>query len=185
MSGYPDDRYGDPRPLRPHQVDAARSAVTVPAVFLILNSLLGLVVLGALAVPLVFNPDAIPRFLRDMAAQQPQGPQRDDMEESAREFEGALNANREAFVRSNAIQLAIPAALNLLVLVGAFCMRGLSAYVLCVIAAVVAVVPCTTGCCGSGMPFGIWALVVLLRPDVKAAFSARGPAADPDAEYLR
>jgi hypothetical protein len=189
MSGYPDDRFDDPRPLpsRSRNIEAVRVSLTPPAVFLILNSLLGLAFVAAMSVPMVFNPNAIPDFMRDMAAQQPPGPERADLEKKTEEFENALNADRDAFIRNNAIQLAIPAAANLLVLFGALCMRGLSAYMFCLLTAVIAMVPCLTGCCITGLPFGLWALLVLIRPDVREAFSIGNsvPPPDPDAEYLR
>ena len=37
------------------------------------------------------------------------------------------------------------------------------------VAAIIAMIPCH-GCCILGLPFGIWALVVLSAPEVKAAF---------------
>ena len=35
---------------------------------------------------------------------------------------------------------------------------------------VLAIIPCISPCCVVGIPFGIWALVVLMKPGVKAAF---------------
>ena len=35
-------------------------------------------------------------------------------------------------------------------------------------AAILALVPCTSPCCLAGVPAGIWALVVLAKPEVKA-----------------
>ncbi|WP_439625837.1 hypothetical protein [Gemmata sp.] len=186
MSGYPDGGYDSPRPPSAQELAAARSAVAAPAVFLILNAVLGLAITAALSVPMVFQPDMIPRVVRDLLAQQPPSPQKAEQEKQIEELENAINANREAYVRQNAIQLAVPAALNVFVFAGAVLMRGLSAYTVCVIAAVVAIVPGFSGCLCTNMPFGIWALVVLVRPDVKAAFAARRlPPADPDAQYLR
>lgn len=37
-------------------------------------------------------------------------------------------------------------------------------------AAIISVIPCCSGCYFVGIPFGIWALVVLNRPEVKASF---------------
>jgi hypothetical protein len=64
-------------------------------------------------------------------------------------------------------------ALNILVIVGGWRMTRLSNYGWCVAAAVVAVVPCLSPCCCLGIPPGIWALIVLSRPEVKAAFENR------------
>lgn len=54
---------------------------------------------------------------------------------------------------------------------GALRMKQLRSYNLAMAAAIISVVPCTTYvCCMLTMPLGIWALVVLLKPEVKAAF---------------
>jgi hypothetical protein len=41
---------------------------------------------------------------------------------------------------------------------------------LCLVASVLAMIPCTACCCVVGIPMGLWALIVLNRPDVRAAF---------------
>lgn len=61
-------------------------------------------------------------------------------------------------------------------LVGAFIvygglqMRNLQGHTLSIVTAVVAMLPCVSPCCCLGLPVGIWALVVLLKPEVKDAF---------------
>jgi hypothetical protein len=55
---------------------------------------------------------------------------------------------------------------------GALRMKDLRSHSLAVAASVIAMVPCASPCCLLGLPVGIWALVVLLRPEVKAAFTA-------------
>jgi hypothetical protein len=35
---------------------------------------------------------------------------------------------------------------------------------------VVAMVPCLSPCCILGLPLGIWALIVLMKPEVKSSF---------------
>jgi len=59
---------------------------------------------------------------------------------------------------------------NGFLLLAAFRMLSLRNYGLCMTAAVVAVIPCTAPCCCLGMAAGVWALVVLTRPEVKQAF---------------
>jgi hypothetical protein len=56
------------------------------------------------------------------------------------------------------------------VIVGAVRMRNLESYGLAMAAAVITLIPCTSPCCLLGLPFGIWALVVLSDDRVKAAF---------------
>lgn len=61
------------------------------------------------------------------------------------------------------------AALDGFVLFGAIKMLRFQNYGLAVAAAVVAMLPCQC-CCLFGLPFGIWALVVMNRPEVKSLF---------------
>jgi hypothetical protein len=49
-------------------------------------------------------------------------------------------------------------------------MKELRQYELSVAASIIAMIPCISPCCILGLPIGIWCLVVLLKPEVKAAF---------------
>ena len=64
--------------------------------------------------------------------------------------------------------IALMAAL--LVIAGAVKMKNLQSYGLAMTAAITAMIPCVGPCCLLGLPFGIWALVVLNDANVKAAF---------------
>jgi hypothetical protein len=55
------------------------------------------------------------------------------------------------------------------VIAGSIQMMRLQSHGMATAAAVVAMLPCNL-CCLLGLPIGIWALVVLLREDVKRAF---------------
>jgi hypothetical protein len=61
--------------------------------------------------------------------------------------------------------------LSVLILIGALKMRSLRSYEFSMTAAIVAMLPCVTSCCLIGLPFGIWALVVMSRPEVKSQFT--------------
>jgi hypothetical protein len=61
--------------------------------------------------------------------------------------------------------------LSVLLLMGAVKMLALRNYGLALTAAILAVVPCLTPCCFIGIPFGIWALVILNKAEVKSEFS--------------
>jgi hypothetical protein len=65
---------------------------------------------------------------------------------------------------------AVGIGLSVLVIVGATKMKNLESFSLAMAAAIIAMVPCTSPCCLLGLPFGIWALVVLNDSSVKAAF---------------
>ncbi len=62
-------------------------------------------------------------------------------------------------------------AVSVLMLVGALRMLALRSYTLAYVAAILAMLPCVTPCCLFGIFFGIWAIVVLNRPEVKPQFS--------------
>ena len=65
---------------------------------------------------------------------------------------------------------AIGIALSAAVLIGSIqMMRGRSS-TFSVIAAILAMIPCLGPCCVLGIPFGIWALVVLFDQDARASF---------------
>ena len=63
--------------------------------------------------------------------------------------------------------------LSALIGFGGLRMIKLKNYGLCIAASVIALVPCLSPCCCLGLPAGIWALIVLSRPEVKAAFESR------------
>ena len=57
-----------------------------------------------------------------------------------------------------------------LVFVGALSLLRASSYGLAMTGSIIAVIPCLSPCCILGIPFGIWALVVLNDESVKAGF---------------
>jgi hypothetical protein len=60
--------------------------------------------------------------------------------------------------------------LSAVVFFGGMKMRNLESYGLSMAAAIIACIPCCSPCYILGIPFGIWALVVLNDAQVKAAF---------------
>jgi len=61
--------------------------------------------------------------------------------------------------------------LSVVVLVGAIRMLALRSYEYAFVAAILAMIPCVTPCCLLGLPFGIWALIVLRKPGIKDQFN--------------
>ena len=59
---------------------------------------------------------------------------------------------------------------GVVILFGALKMRKLENYVFAFTAMILAMLPCVSACCILGLPFGIWALVVLNKPEVKSQF---------------
>lgn len=56
-----------------------------------------------------------------------------------------------------------------LTIFGALKMRGLESYGLAMASAIAALIPCG-GCCCIPLPLGIWALVLLIKPEIKSQF---------------
>jgi predicted Zn finger-like uncharacterized protein len=63
----------------------------------------------------------------------------------------------------------LPLSWGIIVPLGAFKLMNLQSYGLAMTGVIFAMLPCN-GCCILGLPFGIWALVAMNRPEVKAAF---------------
>jgi hypothetical protein len=81
----------------------------------------------------------------------------------------------EAFIKEMQGPLAgvislVAAAWNGFVLFGAIKMLRLQSRTLATVASVAAMLPCQC-CCLLGLPFGIWALTVLNKPEVKSQFA--------------
>ena len=69
-------------------------------------------------------------------------------------------------VVSNAVCIVV----GVVVLVGAMKMKKLENYGMAMAASILAMIPCLSPCCLIGLPIGIWAVVVLAKPEVKSAF---------------
>lgn len=87
----------------------------------------------------------------------------------------SLGPTEEAFASAMSGSIAIFSSIiglatAALLVYGALKMKDLQSYTLSMAASIVALVPCVSPCCLLGLPIGIWSLVVLLKPDVKAAF---------------
>jgi hypothetical protein len=73
--------------------------------------------------------------------------------------------------------------IDAVIILGANKMRNLESYGFAVAAAILSVIPCLSSpCIVLGMPFGIWALVVLMNDDVRNAFLDSGKPPQPSTE---
>jgi hypothetical protein len=132
--------------------EAALQAVKVPAIALIIIASLGIAYYGFSGIFTLFTGGAM--FHRQMPPDVP--PQ---MRAFIEGMQGPL---------AGLISLVI-AAVNGFVLFGAIKMLRLQSRGLAVAASIVSMLPCQC-CCLLGLPFGIWALVVLNKPEVKSQF---------------
>jgi predicted Zn finger-like uncharacterized protein len=79
------------------------------------------------------------------------------------------NALDEVDTKIGYAALVVATIWPVIVLAGAIQMLRLQTYWLAMTGSIVALLPCNLGCC-LGLPFGIWAIVALLKPEVKDAF---------------
>lgn len=64
----------------------------------------------------------------------------------------------------------IAVTFGVIIILGALKMKKLESHSWGTAASIIAMIPCISPCCLVGLPIGIWSLVVLSDPDVKAAF---------------
>jgi hypothetical protein len=144
----------------------ARDRVAGPAIALIVTAGLGLALqIIALPINLLSATGAMP------GPQGPMGP-------------GGPGAPPEVFISGGFSVVAglITIGIGILIIVGALKMKNLQSRAWGMTAAILAMIPCTSPCCLLGLPFGIWALVVLSDADVQMAFeqeAGRPPSAPP------
>ena len=125
----------------------AAEMVNGPAVGLIVTAVLGLV---AQVLSLIFN----------LAGASILASARLPKEAFTNMFSGALG------VAAGVLGIAV----GVVILVGALKMKKLENYGFAMAASIIAMIPCFSPCCLLGLPIGIWALVVLSKPEVKSAF---------------
>ncbi|NVJ04264.1 hypothetical protein HUW63_03280 [Myxococcus sp. AM001] len=134
----------------------AKEAVSLPAILLMVLSAIT-VLLGLVNVLQAFGgaDPAVEQMLEDP-----------NLPEGARQFLAGMTTT------SGKLLLALPTlVLNSIVFFGALKMKNLQSYGLAMAAAIISVIPCCGPCACLGIPVGIWALVVLNKPEVKAAFT--------------
>lgn len=159
--------------MQPEPPDAravALAKVKSPAVGLMIAAILNLVFgLVGLVDTLLFPPSAksLDKELQqlDKQLQQLNNPQLQDQFHAL--FEKWIHMASGPF---GVITTVFGLVLSALILMGAFKMRSLRSYELCMTSAILVALPCLTPCCLVGLPLGIWALVVLRKPEVKSQF---------------
>lgn len=126
--------------------DAVRSWLLGPAICCTIFAVVGLGFMAMVVLGMVIDPDAI-------ADQAPPD-----------------EAGKAGFYGFFVVYFAGGLITRLLQIAGAICMFRVRGYSLAMTAAVCALLPCDLYCCALNLPIGIWALIVLNKPEVKAAF---------------
>jgi hypothetical protein len=182
MSFDPSDEYSPDRPPRrddgpdlPPLPDvstreAVRNRVRLPAIFLIviavLNALGALVGFGFGLTVGRMPADQLEKQMEQQSDRQAK--QLKDLKAQGYTVQDILNFYFYGGVGGGTLNILTA----LLIIGGAVRMLQLKSYGLAVFASVLAAVPgpSCSACCGVGMAVGIWAIVVLVNPDVRAAF---------------
>ena len=151
-SSAPPPPFSSPTTAASDGHDAALQLVKGPAIGLKVTAILGLVLVAA---GLVMNIMTLGGF--QIFPQQINDPQ---MQKLLSSLSGGLGI----------VQNIIGGVVGVIVLIGAAKMQKLQSYQFALTASIVAMVPCISPCCVFGLPFGIWALVVLNKPEVKSQF---------------
>ena len=132
--------------------EAALQAINGPAIALIVTAILGLILVG---LGLIMNCLSLAGIqLTHNPALDPQ------TERIINSFGGGIGI----------VMNIVGAIMGVIILRGASKMRRLENHSFAMAAGVCAMIPCISPCCLLGLPFGIWALVVLNKPEVKSQF---------------
>jgi hypothetical protein len=144
---------------------------TGPGVALLLSGIVSLIVAVLVFVVYVLMLDYFVDFMRQQE-KQAAGAQQQQLRDQIRQIE----QNKAQVQMIYGVVGAVGAVLSVVIILGALGMMKAKNYGLALTASILSLIPVTNCCCFVATPIGIWALVSLLSPDVKAAFRAR-PAA--------
>ena len=139
--------------------DAALQLVKGPAIGLKVTAILNIILAAWSLVRMAIFPPRMEQF--NSALQQLNNPQLEQL------FQKWIHMT---YGPLGAVDSLFGLGLSVLILIGAARMQSLRSYEFALTAAILAMVPCLTPCCLIGLPFGIWAVVVLSRAGVKSQF---------------
>jgi hypothetical protein len=129
---------------------------------------IALLVVGIINIPLALYNIASSLMTMGAPQQALQGPNMPpDMDPQAME---GITALVQGMGMVGVVLAVIALALAVVIIMGATKMMKLESYGMAMAGAILAMIPCLSPCCLLGLPFGIWAIVVLNNPDVKSAF---------------
>jgi hypothetical protein len=173
MSGY-DDRYDGPDDRADRGPDEARdlirrarARVALPGMLLIIVGAIGAAVeVTGLAVA-VANPTVLYDVLVKWVESQPESKERQKTLDDLKQKKDEMRLDTPTNLASTVFGLC----LSLAMVVGGAMMRKMSVYAAALTGAIAGLLPCG-GCCCLSFPVGLWALIVLMNVDVKAAFEA-------------
>ena len=151
----------------PKDIEYAQRRVQMPAIGLIVLGILNLLLAGILA----FYGFGVSRIPLDQLEQMMQQQNAEALEELKSQGWDIADI-RNMLIYGSFSWAGMNVLTALLVMVGSIRMLSLKSYGLAILASLWTALPCVScsGCCGLGLIVGIWALIVLLDAQVRAAF---------------
>lgn len=140
----------------------ARAALMAPAICLLITS--GLAFVGSGLAGLFFF--RMPEGFREQWIQQTVAQMRNDPRVNPAQIPEMI----DVIISGGRVMSGVGIVLSPLVLLASILMLRARGYWIAVVGSFLAMVDIGCGCCLLGLPFGIWSLVVLLRPETKALF---------------
>jgi hypothetical protein len=174
MSGNPDDLLDEASEEEFDNFQNARIAVLMPATLLVLVGALSLVSALFELIQLDSVPGKMDQQMEEVKANKDLT---DDERDQWIDIFAAIKESAEQ--KTLLIVYIINIGSAIVIVVGGRKMMRLSGLALPSISSVLAMVPCTIGCCCLlGIPVGIWSLVVLSRPSVRTVIEGRSSAGE-------
>ena len=147
-------------------LEDAKSKVKGPAIALMVTAVISLLLTAysAFSYFVTMKSDFAEQRAKIDADPNMQAPMKRDMKE-------LMDTYEKIAMVALPVDWFIVIAASLVIFVGAWKMKNLSGSGWARAGSILAMIPCVSGCCLLGLPFGIWALMVLSNRDVKRAFA--------------
>jgi len=174
------DRFDNRDRDRPDSRDLAeaRSKVKGPAIALMITSVFAMLSLAAGVFQYFVT---MPQQFEDQRRQVDADPK--TTPQAKKEIKEILDAYERVVMIALPADWILVGISSILIFAGALKMKGLQSRGWARASAILAMIPCVSGCCLLGLPFGIWALMVLGNEEVKRGFAyaaSRGNERDND-----
>lgn len=160
-----DERGGPDRDER--DVRTAKSRVMVPAIGLIAIAGFGLL---SILINLVQFPTLDAQFDAEVKKIEDNNQFTDAQKKDQIQI---INQIRDVMKVGLLPYLAVLGLTSLITLLAGIKLMSLSSPGLVTFGAILSLLPCLSGCCVLGLVFGIWAMVAMSKPEVKAGFAAK------------
>lgn len=171
-SDYDDDRdelEGRDQPVEDRDeriIRRAQNRIKTPAIVLLVSGIVGLLVTLA-SVPSLFTMD------KQFAQVQDQWDKDPNLKpEQKKEMKQMLNTYKDVAQVVLPISIVLSLITAGITILGSIMIMKLKGKGIGIMGSVLSMIPIASGCCCMGLPVGIWVLVVLSKPEVKAGFAA-------------